>query len=406
MLRGPRTPNVDRLARQGKTTRLAEIVRRRDLVDGTRGEVLDMAAPGRRKALAALAGMSPDQIATPEVLAAAAEALMDPAEDIAYAAVTVLAAADGPDATDLLVQGAADGLARGGHAAARRDALQIVSEGGEAAVVAFANHLIRRPDDFPLSVDDTAALRSTLEQATGRRVPSRRLVDSLVAELKNPTAGARARAEEILSWFAPHVVDTLVAALADPATRRGAVGALATARDASAIPALTRTLVDHDPEIRRRAVHALGEVMSPRAVESLLGATDDEDYRVRSEAVQALDRLGTVGVVVGIETIARRGAPQVEAALAGQELPRSEEKAPALKEPLSVEDSAPVPHEPPAAEEPAEEPAEETDVRVVAREPSPQERPLWPGLRRVLDSTRSSRDGWPEPQHESTQPDE
>ena len=374
-----RSPNLDRLSRRGNARRLAQVARRSDVVEGTRGELIDMAANQRRDALLALAELGPEPFADAEVLDAAIAGVVDPSEEVAVAAVRALAVADSPDARAALTAAAGDGLVRRGHAQARRDAVEVLGRDGERGVSNLVRRLLDRSIELPLTDEDADAVRLALEAATGSTAPTTGLLDDLIEQLHRPDETGRGRAEEVLRWFGPDAVDALTRALEDPETRRGAAGAIGATHDANVIPALKRCLDDDDAETRRRAGAALGEIVSPLAVEPLLGATGDDDYRVRAQAVESLDRLGTVGVVVGIETIARRGAPRIE--------PPPYDDEPAVLEPPAEDrqtERRPPERRPRPTVVPAVEPEEQERVRTIARERFRDNRPLWPGLRAVL----------------------
>ena len=372
MLTTKRKHKLGRLKRRKDASGLAAAAQHRDLVEGAGGDVVDLAAPIRLAALVAMTELPRESLANPDVLPAAAACLGDPSREVAAAAVRVLVACGSPEAREVLVVGVADQLRYAGHTEARSAALEILAGDGERAVAALARALIRRQDDLPLASDDAEALRFLLMEATGSPSADHLLIGALVEELRVPDLTERGRAEQILRWFARDAVESLLAALGDPELRGAAAGALGAAGDASTVPALADHLTDPDPEIRRRVARALGEIMSPRAVEPLLRATDDEDYGVRTEAVDALDQLGTLAVVVGIETLARREAPALDAAVE----PRVALEGTVAVEPLALEQ--------PQAER----------VRAVARDGFATGRPLWPGLRRVLESKRTRRRAW------------
>ena len=77
----------------------------------------------------------------------------------------------------------------------------------------------------------------------------------------------------------------------DPIVRTNAIGALATLRNAEALPVLIRALDDPNASVRRQAARALGELNDAGAADELLRALKDPDPDVVAAAVNALVNL-------------------------------------------------------------------------------------------------------------------
>ncbi|MEA2472648.1 MAG: hypothetical protein QOE06_563 [Thermoleophilaceae bacterium] len=378
-----------------------------DLVESTDGQLVDLAVSVRRDALRALGELPGDALAAEDATEVVMEGLRDNEEDVAVAAVDMLSASESPESYPILVIAVAAVLPAAGHNRARMRAAERLAVYGPDAAADLARALVEREDGTALGADDADTLSDLLERATGSPHPTPEVTRTLVDGMRSSRMAERERAQQALGWYAEFSVEPLLVALEDPELRPGAATVLGSARDVRAVPQLAECLSDPDVETRRAAARSLGELTSPRAVEPLLRATDDDDFRVRSEAVAALDRLGTVGVVVGIETLARKGTPRIE---------QAEEYTRTLQPPPPVEVEARTRHVEPAtpaaashpqaqravtprAETPAEEPAEREVPAIVDEaersEPSvPVARDggaLWPGLRRVLDAGREAR---------------
>jgi HEAT repeat protein len=399
-----RRPNIERLKKREDAAGLIEAAATRDLVEGTRGEVVDLAADTRREAVRALGELPGDPLAADGAVEAVMGCLQDSEEEVALAAVEALGRVDSPEAYPMLVAAAATLLPAAGHHRARQRAVEALAAYGAGAAPDLARSLVERDDGAALGADDADTLNDLLHHTTGAVEATPQLIEVLVGALRGSRLVERERAQQALSWYASSAVDPLLEALDDPDVRPSAAAVLGASRDVRAVPQLAECLSDPDVETRRAAARALGELTSPRAVEPLLRATDDEDFRVRSEAVAALDRLGTVGVVVGIETLARKGAPRLEEAEEYQrtlrpppQLEGEEEEEPARI--TAVPDAEPRVR--PIRPEPRTPAARREEPRRARREaehrPAPYRTgvaaggPLWPGLRRVLDAGRDSR---------------
>jgi hypothetical protein len=77
----------------------------------------------------------------------------------------------------------------------------------------------------------------------------------------------------------------------EAATPVETVKALATSRDARAVPVLVEALHDSDKNVRFYAAYALGEIKDAKATDALLGALRDPDWNVRDQVAWALREL-------------------------------------------------------------------------------------------------------------------
>jgi HEAT repeat protein len=83
---------------------------------------------------------------------------------------------------------------------------------------------------------------------------------------------------------------------------------------ASAVPALTTTLVDSNPTIRQSSAEALGRIGSADAIPALITALDDEQSEVRREAVVALGAFGpkSRGAVSRLILLLENSDPEIQ----------------------------------------------------------------------------------------------
>jgi HEAT repeat protein len=120
-------------------------------------------------------------------------------------------------------------------------------------------------------------------------------VDDVIASLSSPDAHIRSQILSNLYRFGADAIPAYIAALddSDPTIVANAAQNLANfgPRAASAVPALTRTLVHPDAYARAYAVTALERISGADALPAIEPMTRDPDVTVRNWARQAVDRL-------------------------------------------------------------------------------------------------------------------
>jgi HEAT repeat protein len=91
----------------------------------------------------------------------------------------------------------------------------------------------------------------------------------------------------------PRVVTPLIAALRDPdaGVRARAAEALGTREEAHVVSALLMCLDDEDIEVRRVTIQSLGRIGQESALEALLTLLDDDDATLRAQTAEALGNL-------------------------------------------------------------------------------------------------------------------
>jgi hypothetical protein len=290
-----RQPKISKLRRRGDVEGLRAALAHRDLVFDVEGRPVDLGAPVRREAVAALGELGGRE---------AAEALLDALHDhdpaVRLGAVRSLRGARERLAVDGLIA-AALSWPEHPHGAARSEAIEALVELSDPYVVErFALALAHRSN----GAGPRPEHHGLWQRVVGSGGQDGRLqttaVEAMVVALRYGDAQLQRGAERVLGWIGEPSVGHMIDALADPRLRRAAASVLGEARDSRAVEGLTRVCADGDPEVRRTAVWALGEIRDPRAVEALLCASTDPVYDVRAEAANALDKLGTVAAVMAI----------------------------------------------------------------------------------------------------------
>jgi HEAT repeat protein len=153
---------------------------------------------------------------------------------------------------------------------------------------------------------------------------ARGAVPALLKALKDPEAGVRRQAAMALGQIGPgeggdakEVVAALIAAVKDPATRQGAVGALVNfgSAAADAVPVLLEVLKEGDASVRVDAIQILGfggRAAASKVVPVLMAALEDPDEMARGCATRALGMIGptaqkAVPALLGVLQSARPG---------------------------------------------------------------------------------------------------
>jgi HEAT repeat protein len=284
---GRRRPNVQKLARRGKASRLLDALSYRDELVDREGHVFDLGVEVRRQAAAALA-----EVDGLHVFDALVAALDDDAPSVRAAAAQALGARGNARAvTELAWASASPGERNGEARVAARQALRQLGAPGTAELLAEA--LIERGGGFEEA-------RVTMEAALAREgeLAVRAVIGQALDYLSPPSGDERcARAERLVQWVGPQAVPTLISALDDAGTRAAAAAALGQLHDSRATEALLELLHEPEPEIRAAAARALGAIKDPRAVEALVAAAPDPEYQVREAAMQALEGLWSVAVM-------------------------------------------------------------------------------------------------------------
>jgi HEAT repeat protein len=319
------------MARNGDVQGLIEALSYRDVVSDREGRFTDLGIRTRLDAAAALGELAEEGVVDPLV-----DALYtDSSLQVRVAAARALGEAGWVAAVDPLARVLAS-AADESDTWLRAEVIEALNKIGDAsALFSLAGYLVQRADPPEISEMDHEALVAM----PGWHIPdsSRHLANQLIASLPDDDTAVHDRAAEMLSWLGAVSLQPLLDALSDPASRRGAALALGALHDARAVGGLVDVLDDADREVRRRAAWSLGELRDPIAVEALIRVTRDEDYEVRVAAGEALDKLGSVGVVLGVAAFMRpmlANSAAVEKAPEQRALPESTDEVPAWLRPV------------------------------------------------------------------------
>ena len=216
---------------------------------------------------------------------------------VRIAALESVGAIGGLPATDILLRHARDENTDIAAAALR----SLGRTNGDEALAALKDGL--RSDD--------AARR--LAAVTGLRAcASREAVDSLQwtvgADQEDAVALAAVEALGAIAGKADGEADAavaaLVATLAEPARRGGAVAALARLPERRVAP-VAAGLTHPNPVVRRVLLDVLARLRHPEASAAIRGALDDRDATVREAAIVALDQLAVRGLGPRLAQLAR-----------------------------------------------------------------------------------------------------
>jgi len=294
-----RRPKVEKLRAKGNLEGLVDALTHVDLVLDRDGHGHDVGAQVRVDAADALGDAAPEV----GVVAALAQALSDIDERVRVAAARSLGRLGNDAAVDALTRA----LATGGDAV-REEALRALVEIGDPqAAVAYALTLVDRRKVDSLGSSERNALKTLLRLDRDERAAAA-IVEEIVAQAR--TLGTMPPvALQLFSWIGSPAVDPLIAALGDASVGPAAAVGLGAARDVRAVDPLMALLAGSDPRCRHAAAWSLGEIRDPRSVEALLRATNDDNPNVRDEASEALDKLGAVGVIIGVAAIVQRMLP-------------------------------------------------------------------------------------------------
>jgi HEAT repeat protein len=292
---GRRRPNVKALARSGDIAGLGEAAAYVDLMPQGDGTVVDLGAAVREEAVRALGELGGEYADS-----LAVRALRDRSDRVRPAAVEVLRAhgqvAPLAEALGWLPE-------RSGRA--RELAIEALFEfRPEGGARQLTEALLRRPGNRPLSPGD-GRLVSALLQAEAREEATTEVITVLLAALRDPREVVSERATALLTRLGPASVELLIDELATGAAPDRAAAVLGANKDIRALEALCAGLDQPDASVRAESCFALSELRDSAAVEALLRATRDPEYVVRAQAGSALDRIGMVGVVVGVSTLLR-----------------------------------------------------------------------------------------------------
>jgi HEAT repeat protein len=285
---------------RGDRDGLLRMLRHSDVVNDTEGRAHDLAAERRLAAAEALGELPRDSA----VVAGLVDALDDPAERVRLAAVRSLKEVGDTSAVDPIARSVAESTS-----APLRDeaASTLVALGGASACRAYGLALMRRGRADALGPGEEATfkkLRAADEQGNG----TRRLVDDILSEA-SVLGTVPPVALHLLTWIGSDAVDALLKHLHDPSLAAGAAMGLGAIGDQRALEPLSDLLSSGNARSRHAAAWSLGELHDPRAVAPLLRGANDDNPSVRTEASQALDKLGTVGVIVGVAAVMQRLLP-------------------------------------------------------------------------------------------------
>jgi HEAT repeat protein len=312
-----RRPKIAKLRAKGNLDGLVEALTHVDVVLDRDGKGHDVGAQVRVDAADALGDAAPDT----GVVAALTQALSDLDERVRIAAARSL----GRLGHDAAVAPLARALATGDDGV-RDEALKALVEIGDPhAAIVYALALVERRKVDSLASAERSALKALLNLDADDRAAAA-IVEEIVAQAR--TLGTMPPvALQLFNWIGSPAVDPLIAALADVAVGPAAAVGLGAARDARAVDPLMALLSSSDPRCRHAAAWSLGEIRDPRSVEALLRATNDDNPNVRDEASEALDKLGAVGVIIGVAAVVQRMLPPGYQLTAG-DTPAIEQAAP------------------------------------------------------------------------------
>jgi HEAT repeat protein len=291
----PRRPRIERLRRRGDVAGLCDALAYCDPVRMRDGETVDLGAPVRRRAMAALREIDDDR-----AVAGAVEALEDDDEEVRLEAVRALRQRRIADPLIGCLVRSSAGLPEQVRAEVH-EALHEMD--GPGLGVSFAGRLIRDGGEALTGDDDRRFLEALLSSAP---VPERQdLARAAAQELAGDDEPRRERAFLVLSVLGDTGLEALHQALGQPQRAVAAAAALGRLHDSGALPALVDLLGDGQAPVRAAAARALGEIRDPRAVERLLAASTDSEFVVREAASEALDKLGTSAIVFAVAAFVR-----------------------------------------------------------------------------------------------------
>jgi len=286
---------------RGDRDGLLRMLRYSDVVSDTEGRAHDLAAD-RRLAAAEALGEQPRDSA---VVAGLVDALEDPAERVRLAALRSLKEVGDTSAVDPIARSVAESTS----AALRAEAAgALVALGGSSACRAYGLALMRRGRADALGPGEEATFKELRAADDDQGTGTRRLVDDILSEA-SVLGTVPPVALHLLTWIGGDAVDALLKHLKDPSRAAGAAMGLGAIGDQRALEPLSDLLTSGNPRSRHAAAWSLGQLHDPRAVGALLRGTNDDNPSVRTEASQALDKLGTIGVVVGVAAVMQRLLP-------------------------------------------------------------------------------------------------
>lgn len=291
-LLGRRTPEVESLVDAEDYVSLVQAARYHDVVEAGDGELADLGAPVRAAAVLALGEL--DDIGH----FAVADALADPFDEVRLAAVEALRRRRDfevlCDALSWWPREAA-GRARG----AAIEALLSLRAKGSSLCLTTA---VLNDGQDSITSGDGALVRAMLETEADEGA-WHVVLAHLIEKLSASDAVVRNRAKAVLVALAPASIEPVLEELKRGSARAGAASALGAIKDQRAVEPLIEVLDTPDAALRAAACEALGELRDPVAAVPLMRLTRHSEYAVRAAAGSALDRLGSIGVILGLAAV-------------------------------------------------------------------------------------------------------
>lgn len=299
-----RRPRIEKLGATGDRDGLIAALRHQDVVTDRRGRVHDIGVSVRAGAAEALGKLEPSAEATRALV----DALRDRDERVRLAAVRSLGVVGDARVAETLALVVAS---RDGDETLRSAALDALIELSEpAGAYAYAKALVSSARADALGASERVAFERLLTTCDRADVAVR-----VVDEVLEQARAARAVSPvglHVFTWIGSAAVDPLLVRLRDPGVAAAAAMGLGALRDARAVEPLITLLDSTDARARHAATWSLGQLRDPRAVEPLLRVTSDENTGVREEAADALNKLGSVGVIVGVAALVQRILPALK----------------------------------------------------------------------------------------------
>jgi HEAT repeat protein len=304
---------VARLERHRDVAGLVRALAFRDVIVDSAFRRIDLGAPTRADAAAALGRLS-----EPQAIGALAAALSDEYAAVRRNALNALAGFHEPEAVDALADAGLslttpDPVLQA-EAAAVLEARAAVD--GQIALRVAARYLDGEAEDESAGLEMLAGVVGRVPDPAQRAA----IATAATQRLDHDDPARRRRAARLLAAVPDARAGAVAAALRPGNANPETAWLLGELRELASTPVLLEMLSSKDPAMRRSAAQALERVLDPRAVEGLLQAAADADPGVRDAAVRALRALGPAGTLYGFAAIARSLTRDLEPGQRGPDL--------------------------------------------------------------------------------------